>query len=116
MDHPLTAPWGMRISNPDFDRLKSGFKPESMDHKWECSASAPDAKGSVMVCLSRSWTGRQQIVMVVDRCSDGDGAEIVQITWDQGSSEARLTEMDGKAMATSLCKSLMGCVWTFQVP
>ena len=111
----MTAPWGMLITSADFDRLKGGFKPEMMEHRWECSADDPDPQGRMVVRLSRSWSGREQIVLVVKRCSDGDGAEIVEITWDQGNNEEdQLTEMDGKAMATSICRSLMGCEWVFR--
>ncbi len=113
MEHPVTAPWGMHITGADFEKLKGGFVPQMMEERWGCSADDLDPQGRMMVRLSRSRTSREQIVLVVKLCSDDDGAEIFEITWDQGSGEDQLTELDGKSMATSLCRSMKGCEWVF---
>ncbi|KAH8589855.1 hypothetical protein B0O99DRAFT_636000 [Bisporella sp. PMI_857] len=109
MEHPVTAPWGVRITNADFEKLKGGFQPKDMEDRWACSADKPDQQGSIVVHWRRSWTGSEEIALRVNRLSDG--AEIVEITWERGTGETQVSEIAGKTLATQLCQNLLGCEW-----
>lgn len=109
MEHPLTAPWGVRITTADFDKLKGGFEPKQMEDKWACSADQPDPQGYTAVRWTQSWTGSETIVLRVNRL--GDGAEVVDITWERGTGATQVDEDEGKALAAMLCKNVLGCEW-----
>jgi len=109
MEHPVTAPWGLRITSADFEKLKGGFQPQDMEDRWACTADEPDQRGSTVVHWCRSWTGSEQIALRVNRLHDG--GEIVEITWDTGAGAIRVSETAGKALATQLCRGLLGCEW-----
>lgn len=110
MTDPATALWGLRITDLDFNRLKRGFQPRDMDDKWVCLADEPD-QDPMVVRWSRSWTGLQHVVLSVKRDTDGGGAVIKEITWEQGDREEKVTEVEGKALATNLCNIHLGCKW-----
>lgn len=40
--NPATVSWGLDISDADFERLKNGFQPRNMDHKWQIRAKTDD--------------------------------------------------------------------------
>jgi len=37
-----TAPWDLSISASDFEKLKSGFTPQDMNHRWIITTSVAD--------------------------------------------------------------------------
>jgi hypothetical protein len=81
MQEPGTAPWGLVISDADFEKLKAGFEPRDQDDKWRVSVTRQSQSGNISVYLARSGTGKKLYVLVV-KPRDG-GAEIETITWEQ---------------------------------
>lgn len=107
---PVTAPWGVRITKADFDKLKKGFRPQMMEDRWECRADdLPDQRGNTTVRFYRSWKRSEQVALQVK--SYNDGAVVGEITWNQGYTEDPFTEEDAKELATNLCQNLLGCEW-----
>lgn len=108
---PATAPWGVRITEADFDKLKKGFRPQMMEDRWECRADdLPDQRGNTTVRFYRSWQRSEQVALQVK--SYNDGAMVGEITWNQGYTEDPFTEEDAKELVTNLCQNLLGCEWT----
>jgi hypothetical protein len=54
MKEPLTAPWGLPISDADVGELKVGFKSRSMDHKWDLLIGDPDENGNISLHILRN--------------------------------------------------------------
>jgi hypothetical protein len=55
MKEPLTAPWGLPISDTDLEKLKFGFKFHSMDDKRDMLIEDPDESGNISLHILRSW-------------------------------------------------------------
>lgn len=49
MKEPLTAPWGLPISDANVEKLKVGVKSRSMDDKWDMLLEDPDENGNISV-------------------------------------------------------------------
>lgn len=107
---PMTAPWGLSISDADFEKLKAGFKPVDQDDKWAVLvADLLDHRGNVSITLIRSGTGRKHYILAV-KPSDGDCvAKIEAITWEQNKGGIYTWEEQGKKEAVNLCRSVLDC-------
>ncbi|KAK6083235.1 hypothetical protein SCUP515_01977 [Seiridium cupressi] len=55
MKAPLTAPWGLPISDAGVEKLKVGFKSRDMDDKWDMLIEDPDENGNMSLHILRSW-------------------------------------------------------------
>ncbi|KAF1961047.1 hypothetical protein CC80DRAFT_357722, partial [Byssothecium circinans] len=55
MKEPLTAPWGLAISDADVEKLKAGFRAKSMDDKWDLLIEDPDDDGNLSLHILRNW-------------------------------------------------------------
>jgi len=108
MENPTTAPWGLRISNSDFEKLQVGFTPQNMDDRWECATDKPDQQGNTTVRLSRSWSGSVEFILAVKGGGD-NGAEIAQITWNKDALTP--TDAEAKEIASNICRNHMYCEW-----
>jgi hypothetical protein len=109
MDKPATAPWGVRISDADFEKLQAGFVAVDMDDKWDIKAAEADQSGVLSITITRSWTGHQHYILNVKPSDGGSGAKIEAITWEQNMSGNHVTEEQGKLEAVILCRSLLEC-------
>lgn len=118
IEHPMTAPWGLRIADSDFRSLIQGFQPEVMEDRWMCCTDGPDQQGSILVHIYRSWTGREQFQLKAKTPIDNEkevggterrGAEITDIIWDQGEVPNEVGEEEAKSLATMVCRHILGC-------
>jgi hypothetical protein len=108
MDDPATAPWDLSISDVDFEKLKAGFEALDMNQRWEIITKDPDENGIISVHISRSWTEEDQYILAV-KPSDGGGAKIISITWEQNKGEIRVGEERAKKEAVILCRMVLRC-------
>ncbi|KAF2813238.1 uncharacterized protein BDZ99DRAFT_252032 [Mytilinidion resinicola] len=109
MDDPATAPWGLSISNADFEKLRAGFEPRDMDDKWAVSATDPDQSGNISIRVRRSWTGKEHYILAVKPSDGGSRAQIEAITWEQNKGGIYISECLGKKEAVMICRGLLGC-------
>jgi hypothetical protein len=102
MTNPSTAPWNVPISSTDYSKLLNGFRPQDMDDKWYLHADEPDAQGNFILHIDRSWTGHEQMALIVQP------TRISEIQWVL-LREAYGDESDVKKFAKSMCRGFLGC-------
>ena len=112
MQEPATAPWGLIISDADFEKLKAGFEPQDHDDKWRVSATDQNQSGTISIHLARSGTGKELYVLVVkpsDNGSSGSGVKIESITWEQNKGGIRISEEQAKKEVVIIARRLLEC-------
>ncbi|CAI7656661.1 unnamed protein product [Penicillium pancosmium] len=101
MEEPATAPWGLSISDADFEKLKAGFNPRDMDDKWHVFVTDQSESSNISIHFARSWTGKVFYILVVnpgDSVSTG-GVKIEALTWEQSKGRFRISEEQAKKEA-----------------
>ncbi|KAL0769247.1 hypothetical protein CaCOL14_008555 [Colletotrichum acutatum] len=110
--NPATATWHLCISGTDAAKLLLGYQPTSMDDRWMSRSDGPDAQGTMVVHVYRSWTGHEQFQIRASTraVSDGPGpadaagegadvgADITEIMWDRGEGPVQVGEQEAKDM------------------
>ena len=112
MQEPATVPWGLSISDADFNKLKAGFEARDMDDKWHVSVTEQSHSGTISIHFTRSWTGTELYVLVVKPRvggSIGSGVKIEAITWEKNKSGIRISEEQAKKEVVSIARSLLEC-------
>ena len=112
MQEPATAPWGLRISDADLEKLKAGFEPQDMDDKWRVSATNQSQSGTISIHVARGWSGKEFYVLVVkpsDGGSSGRGVKIEAITWEQNKGGIRISEEQAKKEVVIITRNLLDC-------
>ncbi|CAH0021771.1 unnamed protein product [Clonostachys rhizophaga] len=109
IDNDETASWGLSISSSDFQKLKNGFSPMSMDDKWVIKAMEPDQNGNITVHYARSWTGAQFYILTL-RPADDNSAVVETITWRRGANTSATTSSkQARKESVILSRMLLGC-------
>jgi hypothetical protein len=57
MRRPETVHWDLHINKTDYNLLKTGFTPQSMDDRWEMKPAYLEESSAYSLCFARSWTG-----------------------------------------------------------
>ena len=112
MQEPATAPWGLSISDADFEKLKAGFEPQDQDDKWRVSVTDQSQSGTISIHLARSGTGIELYVLIVkpsDGGSSGGGAKVEAITWEQNKGGIRISEEQAKKEVVILTRGFLEC-------
>lgn len=112
MQEPATAPWGLSISDADFEKLKAGFEPQDQDDKWRVSVTDQSQSGNISIHLARSGTGKELYVLVVelrDGGSSSSGVKIEAITWEQNKGGIRISEEQAKKEVVIITRRLLEC-------
>lgn len=107
MKEPLTAPWGLPISDADVEKLKVGFKSRSMDDKWDLLVEDPDEQGNVSIHIIRNWLQEDcYILHIVPKPSNEDGgcAKIESITWEGNKGGLQCNAEQAKKEAVMLSR------------
>jgi hypothetical protein len=110
MKEPATAPWGLRISDTDLEKLKAGFRPKDQDDKWYFYVSATEQPISVHIARSAFNIDFYVLHVVVkpgDDGSSGSSAEIASITWE--TNRGCLSEEQAKKEAVMITRSVLEC-------
>lgn len=110
MQKPATAPWGLSISETDFEKLTAGFEPQDQDDKWRVVVSPLGENGIISVHFSRTGTGIPHYIFFI-RPSDvgGSGATIEAITWEQNKGGIYISEEMAKMTVVTISRSLLEC-------
>ncbi|KAK8058232.1 hypothetical protein PG994_008680 [Apiospora phragmitis] len=108
MQAPATAPWGLSISDADFEKLKADFEPESWDDKWRVSATDPSQSDNISsTLLEPDGQGFLRIACG----TDSSGVKIEAITWEQDKNGIRISEDQAKAEVMCMTRRRLGCVF-----
>ncbi|KAF7900364.1 uncharacterized protein EAF01_007666 [Botrytis porri] len=108
MEDSATSAWNIHISSSDLSKLKTGFEAPDMDHRWEITPKGADENGIIYIHISRSWTEEDHFIFAV-KPNDGEGAEIVSITWDRNEGEVRRDEEYAKKEVVMVCRMVLKC-------
>lgn len=112
MQEPATAPWGLSISDADFEKLKAGFEPQDQDDKWRVSATDQSQSGTISIHVSRSGTGKEFYVLVVkpgDGGNSGSSVNVEAITWETNKGGIRISEEQAKKEVVIITRGLLEC-------
>ncbi|KAI1468750.1 uncharacterized protein F4812DRAFT_345096 [Daldinia caldariorum] len=111
MKKPLTAAWGLPISDADLAKLKVGLRPRDMDDKWEILIEDPDENGNVSIHITRSWLQEEcYILHIVPRSNDeGESARIESITWEGNKGGLQCEAEQAEKEAVMLCRGHLHC-------
>ncbi|KAI9647016.1 hypothetical protein NHQ30_005018 [Ciborinia camelliae] len=112
MKEPLTAPWGMPISDTDVEKIKVGFRSRNMDDKWNILIEDPDENGNISLHIIRSWSQEEcYILHIVPKPSNDDSgsANIQGITWEGNKGGLQCDAEQAKKEAVILSRWLLHC-------
>ncbi|KAL1851731.1 hypothetical protein Daus18300_012416 [Diaporthe australafricana] len=107
MKEPLTAPWGLPISNADMEKIKVGFKSRSMDDKYDLKVEDPDENGNVSLHIIRNWL--QEECYILHFVPGSGSAEIHSITWEGNKSGLQCDAEQAKKQAIILARIFLHC-------
>ncbi|KAF2005944.1 hypothetical protein P154DRAFT_423453 [Amniculicola lignicola CBS 123094] len=77
---PVTAPWGLRISDVNFQKPKTGFESQDMDHKWRVLVKDQSQSGNIPAHLVEVGRARNS---TKTKMETANGVKIEAITWEQ---------------------------------
>jgi hypothetical protein len=83
MTKPLTAPWGLAISDSDMEKLKAGFRPRNMDDKY--AFLIEDENGNISIHITRHFVHEEEYILHITPKPSNDNsasAKIHSITWE----------------------------------
>jgi len=112
MKEPLTAPWGLPLSDADVEKLKAGFRCQSMDDKWDMLVEDPDENGNISLHILRNWLQEEcYILHIVPKPSNDDGgsAKIQSITWEGNMAGLQCDAEQAKKEAVILSRIRLHC-------
>ncbi|KAK2601689.1 hypothetical protein QQS21_004764 [Conoideocrella luteorostrata] len=112
MKEPLTASWGVPISDADVEKLKAGLQSRSMDDKWDMLVEDPDEKGGLSIHIIRSWLQEEcYILHIIPKPSnDNSGSAKVQsITWEGNKAGLQCDAEQAQKEAVMLCRGHLNC-------
>ncbi|XXH01432.1 hypothetical protein Hte_007792 [Hypoxylon texense] len=112
MKEPLTVSWGLPISDADVEKLKVGFRSQSMDDKWSILVEEPDENGNLSIHIIR-WLVHEEcyILHIVPKPSNNDGgsAIIQSITWEGNKAGLQCDAEQAQKEAVILCRGHLHC-------
>jgi hypothetical protein len=113
MKEPLTAPWGLPISDADLEKLKVGVKSRNMDDKWDVLNEDPDKDGNISIHILRSWLQEDcytlHIVPKPNSDNDGGSAKIQSITWEGNKGGLQCDAEQAKKEAVIVSRMILKC-------
>ena len=112
MKEPLTAPWGLAISDADVEKIKAGFRSHNMDEKYDILIEDPDENGNISLHIIRSMVREEcYILHIVPKPSNDDSgsAKIQGITWEGNKSGLQCDAEQAKKEAVILSRMLLHC-------
>ena len=113
MKEPLIAPWGLPISDADLEKLKVGFRSQSMDDRWDVLNEDPDKDGNISIHILRSWLQEDcyilHIVPKPNSDNGGGSARIQSITWEGNKGGLQCGSEQAKKEAVLVSKWILRC-------
>jgi hypothetical protein len=112
---PITAQWEVSVPRSELTKLLNGFQPREMEDKWFVYADGPDAEGTVVVHMHRSWTGYENFRLLLHVPLDAEGnleeedSNILELTWETDETRYRGGgEAEAKEIAEGVCSWVLG--------
>lgn len=109
MQEPMSAAWGLVLSDADWTKLRAGLQARDMDDRWLYTVDAVDVSGVVTIHIKRSWTGTELYAIHVKPSHDNEPTRIIAITWEQNKNGILITEEQAKIEVTILSRGLLKC-------
>lgn len=115
MKERLTAPLDVSISDADVEKLKVGFKSQSMDDKWDLLVEDPDENGGISIHIIRNWLQEECYILHIapKPSTDDDGrsstAKIQGITWEGNKNNLQCGAEQAQKEAVMLCRGWLDC-------
>lgn len=107
MKEPLTAAWDLPISDADVEKLKVGFKSQSMDDKYDLLIEDPDEDGNMHLHIIRNWLREECYILHI--VPDRGSAKIQSITWEGNKSGLQCDAEHAKKEAIILSRLWLHC-------
>jgi hypothetical protein len=106
MQRPRTVHWNLPISESDYNLLKIGFTPRSMDDYWEMKPVYLEESSAYSLRFLRTWTGISHYVLIIkDQGPVIDSMVYESLT--QGGNE--ITEDTAKKEVIALARGGLKC-------
>jgi hypothetical protein len=106
MRRPKTVHWDLPISKTDYNLLKTGFTPHTMDDRWEMTPDYLEESSAYSLRFARSWTGIPHYVLIVrDQGPIIDSMVYESLT--EGGNE--ITENTAKKEVIALARDWLKC-------
>ncbi|KAG4031162.1 hypothetical protein MFRU_010g02870 [Monilinia fructicola] len=112
MKEPLTASWGLPISDTDMKKIKVGSRSRNMDEKWNILIEDPDENGNISLHIIRCWAQQECCILhIVPKPSNDDNgdANIQGITWEGSKGGLQCDAEQAKKEAVILSRMLLHC-------
>ena len=108
MREPGTAPWGLSISDTDFEKLTAGFEPRDMDDRFAWAVDGPDPDGNISVQIIKWSIPKAFYVLHLKRGENGS-AKIDSITWEQNMNGYMVSEEQAKMQIVNQSRGYLRC-------
>ncbi|KAI6467253.1 hypothetical protein MCOR17_004537, partial [Pyricularia oryzae] len=117
MKEPLMAPWGIRISKKDVEKLMIGFESDDMDDEWDALIENPDGNDNKTISIHflRSWTGDEIYILHLDNDKDQQQSlqegrtRVHSITWEGDKNGVCIDAEQAKKEVVLLARNLLYC-------
>ncbi|TLD21055.1 hypothetical protein PspLS_08890 [Pyricularia sp. CBS 133598] len=116
MNEPLTAPWDIRISKKDVEKLMIGFESDDMDEQWDVLIENPDKNDNktISIHFMRSWTGDEIYILHLDHDPDQQGSQegrtrVHSITWEGNMNDVCIDAEQAQKEVVLLARNLLYC-------
>ncbi|KAF4886406.1 hypothetical protein CGCF415_v015150 [Colletotrichum fructicola] len=112
MPVPASAPWGLAISEGDFEKLKTGLEPLDQDDKWRYKATSDEGNDTVTIHIIRVGMGHELYSIVIKTDNSGNGSKIntiETIDWSQDQGGNPISEALAKKHVVVLSRCNLEC-------
>ncbi|KAF1827952.1 uncharacterized protein K489DRAFT_376111 [Dissoconium aciculare CBS 342.82] len=111
MRRPETIQWDLPISASDFEILKKGCKPRSMDDRWSVRPTYLRESHAYSISWTRSWTGDPHYTLIIVRnLSSRKGPVIESMIYESFTqSDIDITAEMAKQEVICLSRNMLGC-------
>ncbi|KAK2776655.1 hypothetical protein CKAH01_12305 [Colletotrichum kahawae] len=112
MPLPTSAPWGLTISEADFEKLKDGLEPLDQDDKWRYKATYAEENDTVTIHIIRVGMGHELYSIVIKGGNSGKSGgknTIETIHWSQDQGGNPISEALAKKHVVILSRCNLEC-------
>jgi hypothetical protein len=106
MRRPKTVQWDLPISKSDYNLLKTGFIPQSIDDRWEMKPTYLEESSAYSLRFARSWTGISHYVLIVKDQGPVIDSMIYESLTEDGNEIAKDT---AKKEVIALARDWLNC-------
>jgi hypothetical protein len=110
MKEPRTVPWGLRISNDDFTKLKAGRERQNQNDKWRIWVPDQSDRSKISITITRVALNKDIFILHV-KPGDGDAGSYIieEFTWENDNDGFQVPEEQAKQQVVVLSRFLLKC-------